>query len=76
MQVIRDDTIRQLIEEMDESCKAATEAAPLRDQSGRSNEIVVKILLQVIHCTYFVKEYCNERPFGTCAEPLRISMVK
>ena len=76
MQVIRDDIIRQLIEEMDESCKAATEAAPLRDQSGRSNEIVVKILLQVIQCTYFVKEYCSERSFGTCAEPLQISMVR
>ena len=75
MQVVRDDTIRQLVEEMDESCKAATEAAPLRDQSGRSNEIVVKILLQVIQCTYFVKEYCSERSFGTYAKPLRAFMV-
>ena len=75
MQVIRDDTVRQLIEEMDESCKAAAEAAPLRDHSGRTNEIVVKILLQVIQCTYFVKEYCSERSFGMCAELLRISVV-
>ena len=75
MQVIRDDTIRQLVEEMDESCKAATEAAPLRGQSGRSNEIVVKILLQVIQCTYFVKEYCSERSFGMYVKPLRGCVV-
>jgi hypothetical protein len=56
--------MQQLIEEMDESCKAAKEAAPLRDQSQRTNEIVVKILLQVVQCTYFVKEYCSERSFG------------
>ena len=49
---------------MDESCKAAQDAAPLRDQSKRSGEIVVKILTQVIQCTYFVKEYCSERSFG------------
>ena len=75
MQVIHDNTIWQLVGEMDESCKAAMEAAPLRDQSGRSKEIVVKILLQVIQCTYFVKEYCSERSFGTYAKPLRVCVV-
>ena len=69
-QVIRDDTIRQLVEEMDESCKAAKEAAPLRDRSSHSDEVVVKIILQIIQCTYFVKEYCSERSFGMCAKPL------
>ena len=49
---------------MDESCKAAQDAAPLRDQSQRSREIVVKVLIQVIQCSYFVKEYCGERSFG------------
>ena len=49
---------------MDESCKVAQDAAPLRDQSQRSNDIVLKILLQVVQCTYFVKEYCSERRFG------------
>ena len=42
----------------------AQDAAPLRDQSQRSNDIVLKILLQVVQCTYFVKEYCSERRFG------------
>ena len=49
---------------MDESCKVAQDAAPLRDQSQRSNDIVLKILLQVVQCTYFVKEYCSERRFS------------
>ena len=49
---------------MDESCKMAQDATPLRDRSQRSNDIVIKILLQVIQCTYFVKEYCGERRFG------------
>ena len=64
LQMERDSLIQQLIGEMDESCKAAQDAAPLRDQSQRSGEIVVKILTQVIQCTYFVKEYCAERSFG------------
>ena len=42
----------------------AQDAAPLRNQSQRSNDIVLKILLQVVQCTYFVKEYCSERRFG------------
>ena len=49
------------------------DAAPLRDRSQRSDEIVGKILLQVIQCTYFVKEYCSERSFGmhvACAKLL------
>ena len=41
---------------MDESCKVAQDAAPMRDQSRRSEDIVTKILLQVIQCTYFVKD--------------------
>jgi hypothetical protein len=49
---------------MDESCKVAQDAAPLRDQSQRSDKIITKILIQVIQCTYFVKEYCSERSFG------------
>jgi hypothetical protein len=48
---------------MDESCKVAQDAALLRDQSKRSDEIVVKILTQVIQCTYFVKEYCSQPSF-------------
>jgi hypothetical protein len=64
LQAERDSLIQRLIEEMDESCKAAQDAAPLRDQSQRSREIVVKILIQVIQCSYFVKEYCSERSFG------------
>ena len=51
---------------MDESCKVAQDATPLRDRLQRSNDIVIKILLQVVQCTYFVKEYCSER--------LRVSM--
>ena len=35
-----------------------------RDQSKLSDEIVVKILLQVVQCTYSVKEYCGDRRFG------------
>jgi len=42
----------------------AHDAAPLRVHSQRSNDIVLKILLQVVQCTYFVKEYCSERRFG------------
>ena len=64
LQTERDTLIQQLIGEMDESCKAAQDAAPLRDQSRRSGEIVVKILIQVIQCSYFVKEHCSERSFG------------
>jgi hypothetical protein len=64
LQAERDTLIQQLIGEMDESCKAAQDAELLRDQSQRSNEIVVKILMQIIQCTYFVKEYCSERSFG------------
>ena len=64
LQAERDSLIQQLIGEMDESCKAAQDAAPLRDQSQRSGEIVVQILTQIIQCTYFVKEYCSERSFG------------
>ena len=56
--------IQLLTEEMDESCGVAQDAAPPRDQSKRSDEIVVEILLQVIRCTYFVKEYCGDRRFG------------
>ena len=64
LQAERDSLIQQLIGEMDESCKAAQDAAPLRDQSQRSGEIVVKILIQIIQCSYFVKEYCSVRSFG------------
>ena len=64
LQAERDTLIQQLIGEMDESCKAAQEAELLRDQSQRSNEIVVEILIQIIQCTYFVKGYCSERSFG------------
>ena len=64
LQAERDSLIQQLIGEMDESCKAAQDAAPLRNQSQRSGEIVVKILIQVIQCSYFVKEHCSERSFG------------
>ena len=64
LQAERDSLIQQLIGEMDESCKAAQDSASLRDQSQRSGEIVAKILIQVIQCTYFVKEYCSERSFG------------
>ena len=64
LQAERDSLIQQLIGEMDESCKAAQDAAPLRDHSQRSGEIVVKILIQIIQCSYFVKEYCSERSFG------------
>ena len=58
LQTERDALIQQLIGEMDESCKAA------QDQSQRSGEIVVKILIQIIQCSYFVKGYCSERSFG------------
>ena len=69
LQTERDTLVQQLIGEMDETCKAAQDAAPLRDQSQRSGEIVVKILIQVIQCTYFVKEYCSERSFGMRENP-------
>ena len=49
-----------------ESWKVAQDAVPLRDQSQRSGEIVIRILIQVIQCTYFVKEYCNL----SCLSPL------
>ena len=64
LQTDRDALIQQLVEEMDESCKVAQDAAPMRDHSRRSDDIVTKILLQIIQCTYFVKEYCSERCFG------------
>ena len=69
LQTERDSLIQQLIGEMDESCKAAQDAALLRDQSKRSGEIVVKILTQVIQCTYFAKGYCGERSFGMHENP-------
>lgn len=49
---------------MDESCKVAQDAASLRGQSPRAGEVVVKILVQLVQCTYFVKEYCSKRSFG------------
>ncbi len=64
LQAERDTLIQQLIGEMDESCKASQDAELLRDQSQRFNEIVVKILIQIIQCTYFVKGYCSEWSFG------------
>jgi len=81
LQAERDSLIQQLIGEMDESCKAAQDAAPLKNQSQRSGEIVVKILIQVIQCTYFVKGYCSKRSFGmhenipvqTSSHPLTVS---
>ena len=33
----------------------------------RADDIVIEILLQFIHCTYFVEEYCSERRFGMYA---------
>ena len=64
LQTERDSLIQRLIGEMDESCRAAQDATPLRDQSQRSGEIVIKILIQVIQCSYFVKEYCSDPSFG------------
>jgi len=73
LQADRDAGIQQLMGEMDESCKVAKDAASLRDRSQHSDEIVGKILLQILQCTYFVKEYCSERSFGmhvACAKLL------
>ena len=67
LQSDRDALIQELIGEMDESCKVAQDATPLRDRLQRSNDIVIKILLQIVQCTYFVKEYCSERRFGMYA---------
>jgi hypothetical protein len=64
LQSDRDVLIQKLVGEMDESCKVAQDAASLRDHSQRSNDIVLKILQQVVQCTYFVKEYCSKRCFG------------
>ena len=58
-----DDYVRNLIEEMEKSCKMAQEAAVLREHSLRFDEIVGKILLQVIECTHFVKSYCGQSSF-------------
>jgi len=65
--------MQQLVEKMDESCKVVEDAASLRDRSQRSDEIIGKILLQVIQCTYFIREYCGQRSFGmhvVCVELL------
>ena len=64
MQSDRDLLIQELVGEMDESCEVAQDAAQLRNQSQRSNNVVLKILQQVVECTHFVKEYCSERRFG------------
>ena len=70
--------MQKLVGEMDEGCKVAQDAAPLRDQSQRSNDIVLKILLQVVQCTYFVKEYCSERRFGMyeCTSRVLLSFMR
>ena len=61
---------------MDESCKIAQDAAQLRNQSQRSNEVVLDILQQIVECAYFVKEYCGERRFGMYHCTSRYLVVK
>jgi hypothetical protein len=63
-QVLLDRSVIQLIEEMDESCRMAREAAPLKERSNHVDKIITQILQQVIQCTYFVKDYCSEQSFG------------
>ena len=64
-QVLRDMGVKQLIDEMDESCKMAKEVAPLKERAKHVDKIITRILQQVVQCTYFVKEYCSEQSFGT-----------
>jgi len=65
-QVLRDGKINKLIQEMDGSCKMARDVAPLRERAQDVDEIVPKILNQVIECTYFVKGYWEQKSFGEC----------
>ena len=64
-QTALDDEVRNLIDEMDKSCKIAVEADPLRKRSSRFNEILEKLLAQVSECAYFVTDYCRDKSFGT-----------
>ena len=66
-QVALDDDVKNLIDEMDKSCKIADEGAPLKKYSPRFNEILEKLLVQVSECAYFVIDYCREKSFGTCS---------
>jgi hypothetical protein len=43
-QVTLDDNVRNLIDEMDKSCKIAEGAAPLKKRSSRFNEILEKVI--------------------------------
>src|SRR6266849_5203042 len=66
-QAALDDDVRNLIDEMDKSCKIAEEAAPLKKRSPRFQEILKKLLAQVSECAYFVTGYCRDKSFGTCS---------
>lgn len=50
---------------MKDSCEFAEQAEPLMQLSRRQSKIVNRILQQVIQCTYFIKEYCRDKSFGT-----------
>lgn len=73
-QVTLDDNVRNLIDEMDKSCKIAEEAAPLKKRSSRFNEILEKVLQQVTECAYFVLNYSGEKSFGACLGSCRNSL--
>ena len=66
-QAALDDNVKNLIDEMDKSCKIADEAAPLKKHSLRFNEILEKLLVQVSECAYFVTDYCRDKSFGMCS---------
>ena len=67
-QAALDDDVRNLIDEMDKSCKIAAEADPLKGRSPRFQEILKSLLAQVSECAYFVTGYCRDKSFGTCSD--------
>ena len=66
-QAALDDDVRNLIDEMDKSCKIAVEADPLKKRSPQFREILKNLLAQVSECAYFVTGYCRDKSFGTCS---------
>lgn len=59
-----DANVTELVDAMHQSCDFVESADDLRRQSERQNLAVIRILLQVTQCAYFVREYCRDERFG------------
>lgn len=60
----RDQSVEQLVIQMNASCDFVDQASPLKDRSEGHKEIIGKILQQVVECAYFVRDYAKDKSFG------------